>query len=61
MRRQVLALGEEATEVDDPAYARLAGRLPEGQRGAPVPCLEPTSGAERVDEVLGDVDPGERG
>ena len=55
-----IAAGAEPTEVDDPAYARLARRGREVAGGAAVLLLEARRRGHRMDEVVGGLDPAHR-
>ena len=58
VRRQG-ASRSEPSEVDDPPHARHVGRLAEARRRPPVRLFEPAPDSHRMDEVVGDIAPGE--
>ena len=60
VRREVAALGVQAPEVDQPAQLGIAGRGRKRRCGLPIGLGEPMSGAQRVNQVVRDVDAVER-
>ena len=61
VRGELLALGMDAAEVDDPPHVGVLRGGGEGARTLPVALGEAATPAHGVDQVVGDVDPVQRG